>query len=586
MARYDAVIFDLFGTLIDNVSMDSYAPALVEMARAVAIEPETFSRTWRDESLSRQRSTGQLKSPEEMVHACCDRIDRKPSARAVHAAAEIRRKMYADWVVPRPGVIETLERIGQAGLKIGLMSGCTAEVPRLWESTEMHRCVDVALFSCDLGLSKPDPAFYAEAIRRLGVSPDRCLYVGDGADNELTGAVEAGMDAVLFCAPHERSVVMARAQGRNWMGKTVTDIRQVPALLGIDEPSAPADAFDVDDQAFEQTLSDSVEHWLARDAGPQGAGQDKQDEPIIELAEFNPDESPHCASAEKGPDPASTEARPSAPSGPDPTAPPPAEPVAAEPDPAPSRQAEPDEAAEPEAPAPTRRTPRRRKRRGQSPYRSVCFGLFGTLVARPDPRALHRVLQRAAERLGANPADFQRLWLEPAVQRDRHVGALASPSAAIRHVCGQVGLQPGPDALRHAVTCLFEYAWLELLPAEGVLPVLRRMKSLGWKLGCCSACAVETAHYWPRTAFASLLDAAVFSCSHRVEATEPELYRQAAAELGTDPGRCCYISRQREELQAAARAGMGAALYAPDGKQGEWDGPVLADLARVMRVLQ
>jgi putative hydrolase of the HAD superfamily len=454
----------------------------------------------------------------------------------------------------------------------------------------MHRYVDAALFSCDLGLSKPNPGFYAEAIRRLDVRADRCLYVGDGADNELNGAVEAGMDAVLLCAPHERSIVMARAQCRNWMGKTVTDIRQVPALLGLDEAPGPVDAFDVDDQTFEQTLSDSVEHWLTQEAGRQDEQADEQaGEAIIELVEVDEEASaapPSGRPGQQAPAPASTDAQPPAPAEPGEANLTPTETKTAAEDPAPAATPGPDETAQADPPPPTRRTPRRKKRKGKSPYRAVCFGLFGTLVARPDPRALQRVLHRAAERLGANPADFQRLWLEPGVQHDRHVGTLASPSAAIRHVCAQLGIRPGPDALRHAVTCLFEYAWLELLPAEGVLPVLGRMKSLGWKLACCSACGVETAHYWPRTAFAALLDATVFSCSHRVEATDPDLYRQAAAELGTAPDRCCYLSAQIPELQAAARAGMGAALYAPAGMQGDWDGPVLTDLARVMRVLQ
>jgi putative hydrolase of the HAD superfamily len=42
---------------------------------------------------------------------------------------------------------------------------------------------DVSCYSCDLGVAKPAPAFFAEAARRIGADPSAILFVDDSAPN-------------------------------------------------------------------------------------------------------------------------------------------------------------------------------------------------------------------------------------------------------------------------------------------------------------------------------------------------------------------------------------------------------------------
>ena len=52
----------------------------------------------------------------------------------------------------------------------------------------------MTVFSSEVGLRKPGyPAIYLAASEGLGVSPQACLYCGDGAYGELTGAATVGM---------------------------------------------------------------------------------------------------------------------------------------------------------------------------------------------------------------------------------------------------------------------------------------------------------------------------------------------------------------------------------------------------------
>lgn len=50
-------------------------------------------------------------------------------------------------------------------------------------------------FSFTEGVAKPDPEIYLRALHRLGVQPEAAIFIGDGGDNELAGAEEAGLRA-------------------------------------------------------------------------------------------------------------------------------------------------------------------------------------------------------------------------------------------------------------------------------------------------------------------------------------------------------------------------------------------------------
>ena len=99
-------------------------------------------------------------------------------------------------------------------------------MPSLWSETAFHGLFDAEIFSCSVGLRKPDPRIYHLACGQLGVAPEDALFVGDGDNDELAGAERVGMTAVLLERPEFE---------RNWSGLR---IRSLPELLPLVE--APA----------------------------------------------------------------------------------------------------------------------------------------------------------------------------------------------------------------------------------------------------------------------------------------------------------------------------------------------------------
>ncbi len=231
--KYEAVIFDLYGTLVDNFG-GGYAYELEAegvLAQLGDFTADQFRAKWIETDIRRLRTTGEHATLAEHIRYVCNQLGGDPTDEAVERAIEIRISHYKDALIPRTGTIETLSQIKSSGQKIGLITACSHEAPLLWPENPMSEFFDATVFSCCEGTTKPDPLLYALACKRLDVAPGQCLYVGDGDGNELTGATKFGMDAVHICMPHEQELIMKRPEAANWPGLRISNINQVLDII-------------------------------------------------------------------------------------------------------------------------------------------------------------------------------------------------------------------------------------------------------------------------------------------------------------------------------------------------------------------
>lgn len=206
MPRFDAVLFDLDGTLLYTLP-DIHA-ALCRALTSCGHRPNTMDETRRFVGSGSRalvaRSLG-AGAPDEEI----DRV-------LVCYRAEYKAALMVE-TVPYPGMEDALRTLHEAGVKLGVVTNKPHEnavpmiahyFPGLFGVTEGSR---------EGRAFKPDPAAAKDAMAALGVTKDRTLFVGD-SDVDYCTAANTGLAGVL-CA---------------WGYRAKEELLKFPALAVID----------------------------------------------------------------------------------------------------------------------------------------------------------------------------------------------------------------------------------------------------------------------------------------------------------------------------------------------------------------
>ena len=79
---------------------------------------------------------------------------------------------------------------------VGLITNTFSFERDLIRSSKLFPLFDATRISYEEGVLKPDPSMYSSIMEELGVTPEECLYVGDGGSKELFAARDIGMKAL------------------------------------------------------------------------------------------------------------------------------------------------------------------------------------------------------------------------------------------------------------------------------------------------------------------------------------------------------------------------------------------------------
>jgi putative hydrolase of the HAD superfamily len=105
-----------------------------------------------------------------------------------------------------PTVIAELKRRGRI---LGLASNYDHRLHTVLAGLEPLGGIENVLVSAEVGWRKPARAFFEAICTQAGVGAHEVLYVGDDFDNDFTGAIGAGMEAVLLdAAPPRKGIPM------------------------------------------------------------------------------------------------------------------------------------------------------------------------------------------------------------------------------------------------------------------------------------------------------------------------------------------------------------------------------------------
>ena len=226
--RYQAVIFDLFGTLVNSFTRREYDQVNAQMAAAVRVPYPEFWRlmgdTYQDSCL------GRYSSYEDLVSDVCSRAGVQVNLTQITQAAAFHYEYIANAIVPEPEVLEALNRLKQRGMRLGLISDCGPSVPLLFPQSPLTRFIDAPVFSCEERIKKPSSAIYQRICQRLKTEAQKCIYVGDGSSQELTGAAAVGMRPVLKRTDLHDVYDSHRPEVEGWSGLAVNEIKELCSM--------------------------------------------------------------------------------------------------------------------------------------------------------------------------------------------------------------------------------------------------------------------------------------------------------------------------------------------------------------------
>lgn len=225
--RPQAVLFDLFNTLVPGGSRDERDTTSRLMAEVLGVDPDALADLVRHTFDDRTR--GRLGDLRHTVHWLARTLGATPSDAAVSAAVELRLEMTIG-LHRRTWAIPTLVELAHAGVPRGLVSDCSAETPQIWAASPLAPHFEAVSFSCVTGHRKPEPGAYLAAVRQLGIDPQDCLYVGDGGSHELTGATAIGFLAIRFTPPPTLQGDSIDDE-HDWPGDVISDLMDVVRLL-------------------------------------------------------------------------------------------------------------------------------------------------------------------------------------------------------------------------------------------------------------------------------------------------------------------------------------------------------------------
>lgn len=100
-----------------------------------------------------------------------------------------------------PGAVETLVRLRESGYRIAIVTnGQTEDQTAKTEAIGIRHLVDRIVTSEEAGCCKPDSRIFRFAIDTIAkgaVSP-MVYMIGDSADSDIKGALDAGLNAILY----------------------------------------------------------------------------------------------------------------------------------------------------------------------------------------------------------------------------------------------------------------------------------------------------------------------------------------------------------------------------------------------------
>lgn len=224
-----AVFFDVDFTLIYPGPMfqaEGYRRACA--ARGIEVDPSRFDEATAASSFILDEVEEQIYNHDIFIHYTASIIEKMGGRGA--DVVEVAREIYDQWSVNQhfemyDDVAPVLTELQRRGFVVGVISNSHRSLDAFAEHFSLRNIISVSISGYEHGYMKPHRSIFDKALERARVSPPQAIMVGDSLAHDITGALNAGWEAVLLRRSGERP---AGAPGHLTV---ISSLAELPELL-------------------------------------------------------------------------------------------------------------------------------------------------------------------------------------------------------------------------------------------------------------------------------------------------------------------------------------------------------------------
>jgi putative hydrolase of the HAD superfamily len=201
----DAILLDALGTL---VKLRAPAPALraeLEQRHGIRLAPADAERALAAEIAYYRAHLQEGRDPDSVTalrERCAAELraalPSTPALRALSPAEMTATLLAALRFEAFPDAAPALRAMRGHGLTLVVVSNWDASLPQTLANVGLAPLLDGVITSAAAGVRKPDAGIFENALKLAGTAPDQALHVGDSLVEDVEGAREVGLRAVLI----------------------------------------------------------------------------------------------------------------------------------------------------------------------------------------------------------------------------------------------------------------------------------------------------------------------------------------------------------------------------------------------------